>query len=471
MRKSRKLVYVFLIGIIGLTFGLTFQSVGAEEKAPIEIYNPQFRFPTEPITLSFWEIYGTRPGWLEWAQKVAKEYSQIHPNVQVKIREIPLVEYPILFESAMRANTVPDVFCMYRYRIHEWGLATPAPDWVERIFKEDYIDAANSWQRYPEDGSREEYQGKYLGWISSEMDAGQMLYYNKDMFKEAGLDPNIPPKNSPELLEYAKKLTKYGPAENVVRSGWAIRHLGHKGGIEEKWTAFLFWWHDCIKGRIFTEDWEGIQAWDSPEFIKPLKFYQDMVWEWKVASIDMPNPTEAFKLGLGAMTNRETFLIGILKSDAPWLNYGIAPMAYGASPYGQYKEGVWTANQLSCVSKGTKYPQVAWDFNMFLNNDKHDLEIAQIAGGLPRRKANQNTAYAKSLTYLGVFKEAYRRPKVRTEEYDPYCLFGRMEDVLGDAITACLLNPKADPEEELKKARIKGEGILKEAIEAGRRLE
>ncbi|RLE06644.1 hypothetical protein DRZ78_04350, partial [Candidatus Aerophobetes bacterium] len=92
----------------------------------------------------------------------------------------------------------------------------------------------------------------------------------------------------------------------------------------------------------------------------------------------------------------------------------------------------------------------------------------QIAGGLPRRKANQNAPYTKSLTYLDVFKEAYSRPQVRTEEYDPYGLFSRMEDILGDAIAACLLNPKADPKEELKKARAKAESILREAIAAGK---
>ncbi|RLE12787.1 hypothetical protein DRI96_04010 [Candidatus Aerophobetes bacterium] len=458
---------LMVIIILALSCSYVFASVSlAREKTPIEIYNPNFKFPTEPITLTFWEIYGSRPGWLEWARKVASEYSQIHPNVKVKVREIPLKEYPIIFQSAMQTNTMADVFCMFRYRIHEWGLALPAPDWAVKIFKTQYIDAANSWQRYPEGGSRKEYQGKYLGWISSELDAGQMLYYNKDMFKEAGLDPNKPPKTSPELLEYMKKLTKYGPGGNIVRGGWAIRYLGHKGGIEEKWTAFLFWWHDCRKGRIFTEDWKHIQAWDSPDFIAAVKFYQDMVWKWKVASIEMPVPTEAFKLGLAAMTNRESFLEGILKRDAPWIHYGIAPIVYGAPPYGQYKEGVWTANQLSCVWKGTKYPQIAWDFNMFLNNDKHDLEISKIAGGIPRRKANQDTPYAKSIKWLDVFKEAYRRPLVRAEEYDPYGLFGNLEDVLGDAVVTCLLDPNADPKTELKKARAKAEEILRSAIEA-----
>ena len=35
-----------------------------------------------------------------------------------------------------------------------------------------------------------------------------ILYYNKDAFKEAGLDPNTPPKTFDEVTDYAKKLTR-----------------------------------------------------------------------------------------------------------------------------------------------------------------------------------------------------------------------------------------------------------------------
>ena len=35
-----------------------------------------------------------------------------------------------------------------------------------------------------------------------------VLYYNKDAFKEAGLDPNKPPKTWAEMVEMGKKLTK-----------------------------------------------------------------------------------------------------------------------------------------------------------------------------------------------------------------------------------------------------------------------
>ena len=45
-----------------------------------------------------------------------------------------------------------------------------------------------------------------------------VLYYNKEMFKEAGLDPNKPPANWKEMAEYAQKLTK----RDASRQGHAM---------------------------------------------------------------------------------------------------------------------------------------------------------------------------------------------------------------------------------------------------------
>ena len=45
-----------------------------------------------------------------------------------------------------------------------------------------------------------------------------LLYWNKDMFKEAGLDPNRPPQNWQEQLQYAQKLTKRGAPEAELKT-------------------------------------------------------------------------------------------------------------------------------------------------------------------------------------------------------------------------------------------------------------
>ena len=46
-----------------------------------------------------------------------------------------------------------------------------------------------------------------------------MLYYNKDLFSKAGLDPNKPPTTWKEVEEYGKKLRDSG-VKNVLSFGW-----------------------------------------------------------------------------------------------------------------------------------------------------------------------------------------------------------------------------------------------------------
>ncbi len=53
-----------------------------------------------------------------------------------------------------------------------------------------------------------------------------MLYYNKDLFKAAGLDPNKPPRTYAEVLEAAKKLQKKDASGKVTVSGYGISIYG-----------------------------------------------------------------------------------------------------------------------------------------------------------------------------------------------------------------------------------------------------
>jgi sn-glycerol 3-phosphate transport system substrate-binding protein len=53
-----------------------------------------------------------------------------------------------------------------------------------------------------------------------------VLYWNKDAFKEAGLDPNKPPANWMEQVEMAKKLTKHDAAGNVTQWGIQVPSSG-----------------------------------------------------------------------------------------------------------------------------------------------------------------------------------------------------------------------------------------------------
>lgn len=61
-----------------------------------------------------------------------------------------------------------------------------------------------------------------------------LLYYNKDAFVEAGLDPEQPPKNFDEVLEMARKLEKKDDTGKVIRYGFG---MGNYGWFFEQWVG------------------------------------------------------------------------------------------------------------------------------------------------------------------------------------------------------------------------------------------
>jgi len=95
-----------------------------------------------------------------------------------------------------------------------------------------------------------------------------VLYWNKELFKEAGLDPNKPPATWAEMLAYAQKLTKRDAAGNT--SQW---------GIQVPSSGFPYW---LFQGFTTQNGVELMNAagdttfYDKPEVIEALQFWVDL---------------------------------------------------------------------------------------------------------------------------------------------------------------------------------------------------
>ncbi len=63
------------------------------------------------------------------------------------------------------------------------------------------------------------------------------MYYNKTLFKEAGIAE--PPATFPELIEAAQKLVKFDSSGKMTRSGISLRLSGQGSGITEKFRYLL----------------------------------------------------------------------------------------------------------------------------------------------------------------------------------------------------------------------------------------
>jgi ABC-type glycerol-3-phosphate transport system substrate-binding protein len=457
---------LLLVLVLALASGLAFAG-GAKEtpkadakaapaaakKTPIEVYNPGFVFPTGKINLSYWHTLEGRPGYHELAVKMAEEYSAIHPNVSIEIRKIPNAQQRAIWGAAFESKTAPDVVWLEtQVGLMAKGLRE-SPAWAVRMMEENFTPFALSLGKIA---------GKYYGWTGAEVDVGQMLYYNKDLFKKAGLDPDKPPLTMPEFLEAAKKLTQYDAAGNITVAGVALRYSGGNQGIGDKFSKFIMPFIDTSKMFYYNESLSDV-VFDDPGWIEGAQFVKDLIFKHKVTNTTLPIPDQAVAQGLAAMTFRESFYAGFLKQNAPNTQFGIAPFPNGAAPYGKYKTGAIPWLGMFSVTVDSKQPDVAWDFCMFMANPENELRMTKNNGGMSRSKIYQDDPFFKTLPYFDVYKTmSAERPIVQNPYLDPNTLQAELEAKLGEVAVQIMTNKDSDPAKLLKELAAYGRTRLKE---------
>lgn len=101
-----------------------------------------------------------------------------------------------------------------------------------------------------------------------------VMYWNKELFKEAGLDPEKPPATWNELVEMGKKLTQRDASGNV--STW---------GVQVPSSGFPYWLFQGFTTQNGVElmNAAGTQTYyDKPEVIQALQFWVDLSTKHKI---------------------------------------------------------------------------------------------------------------------------------------------------------------------------------------------
>ncbi|MES2510301.1 MAG: ABC transporter substrate-binding protein [Pseudomonadota bacterium] len=101
-----------------------------------------------------------------------------------------------------------------------------------------------------------------------------LLYWNKELFREAGLDPNRPPANWAEMADYAKKLTRRDAEGKVTQ--W---------GVQIPSSGFPYW---LFQGLATANGAELMNArgtktyFDQPAVVEALQYWVDLSRAQKV---------------------------------------------------------------------------------------------------------------------------------------------------------------------------------------------
>jgi len=227
------------------------------------------------ITLNWWwGIEQEAPGKTQWVEERVGSYEQNHPNIKINAARQTYNEFYPAFRAAFAAKEGPDI-------MFSWG---GCQVWAD-VWAGAYAPLSDYWSR--EDWERmmgwklNTWDGKI--WAAIDYVSGKILSYNKNLFKQVGLDPNHPPYDFQELVYVSRKLRAGGitPAGIGIADGWMSGHLfamlGSRdmdsGGDyikaitgEESFTSIRYakWWQrlfQLMEVECWNPDAAGVQIW------------------------------------------------------------------------------------------------------------------------------------------------------------------------------------------------------------------
>jgi len=201
-------------------------------------------------------------------------------------------------------------------------------------------------------------------------------------------------------MDYARKLTKYDANGKVTHSGVSLRLSGQGSGIAEKWEIFLF----ANGGRVLESTGPGTwkAGFNNDAGYLALNFYLNALYKYKVDSFDVQHDEAAFVGGVTSQFNRETYIIGSMKKNAPNRKYGITQVV------GQTNRGTNLNVGALVVPASGKNKAIAWDFAKYSMGDKYSVQMMRDVGWIYSRKG---VDYSSVYAIEPHFQQALDRPK------------------------------------------------------------
>ncbi|HEY3269404.1 MAG TPA: extracellular solute-binding protein [Armatimonadota bacterium] len=321
--------------------------------------------------------------------RMIAEFNRANPDIRVVGMLTPMQQIQQKLLLSVAGGVPPDVVRFYT----ELGGEMMAREGLERmdlLAKRDGVDLSAF---YPVAITQNTFHGKLYGmpWVV----CPNALVYNRRLFREAGLDPNRPPRTWDELKQYALKLTKRDP-----KSG-AITQLGWSD--VSSFQGYL--WQSG--GELLTPDGRH-PAFNTEETVRMLEFwvqFQDdeagnrqalnaFVTQFSGAA------TDPFGMEKLAMRLDTPFRIPDLKRYFPHLDYGVAPL-----PTVKYHVSEVVGNSL-VIPRGSHHKEAAWRFIRFATSRQQLLNVCAMSGRLPARISAARDPRYTSDPLLGPFVKA-----------------------------------------------------------------
>lgn len=301
--------------------------------------------------------------WDKWAgdeqaamERVIERFNNSQDRIVVEYFQVTDIRTKLLL--ATMGQTPPDVAGVFAETILRYAdrdALLPLNRYMERdgVDPEDYLPAVIKLC---------EYQGFYWGLPSTP--ASLALHYNKRLFREAGLDPERPPRTIAELDEYSRALTRVDANGHLTQLGFAP--------VEPPW--FKAWW-------IW---WFGGEHWDGKERItlttKPC--LEALRWIRSIAETHGTEDLQWFLAGGGQFRSAQNLFLAekiAMQLQGVWMATFIERynpgMEWGVAPFPAVSEDLadvtFVDSDILVIPRGARHPDEAWEFIRFVQQQEN----------------------------------------------------------------------------------------------------
>lgn len=327
-------------------------------------------------TITIWHYWPGVDG-KEFEDHVAI-FNKENTDVEVKPVFVPQEGYDQKVLSAIAGNVAPDIILANVWNAASYMSSGQFRD-MGPLLRSAKVSTADFLPWALEGGT---YKGKIYGLPSSCY--WNVIFYNKDLVREAGLDPNKFPTTMDELDQWAEKLTKINADGKIERMGF-VPWLGD-------WPVYVYaFGGDFVdpKGKVLINSPQvaRMYAWwlkyATKYDYKRLRSFTDSMGNLWGTTAD-----SVFYTGKLAIMLMGPWQVAFAKEYAPKLDYGLAPVpAPKGGVYGAY----FGQSHYNMITKNCKNPAAAMKWIKFWTTDPRALT----RGNFPATKSGLE-AMAKS---------------------------------------------------------------------------
>ena len=301
------------------------------------------------------------------ANALARRFEKKFPNVRVSVEPVAGAGYDAKLIMQSAAGTLPDVVFLTDTLVPPFIEYKVVRDLNEFNKIDKAFDLSDIYPQMQQTG-----MGKDGGLYMMPRELGVVvLFYNRTLFRRAGLSDPKPDWNYYDLLRIAKKLTLRDKSGRITQYGFLAPY---------SWAAMYASWVAANGGSVISPD--GVSTLSSPETLRALHTLTDLVTNEKVA---MPPNQSLTAPGIDPFAAGKVAMIVNVFPQVPQFRATMGKFDWDVQmlPIGKVKRVINMGSAGYGISSTTKHPRESWEFVKFIISKEGQRVMAGTGSGIP----------------------------------------------------------------------------------------